>query len=677
MQRMGRGRGNRESEDLPGENKFNVFGEKKENMSARSISAGLLLFSSTCFNNMSRFVILLFSIFFVSLAHAQSDTITWMKPVDIRAERFHFTDPGMQVHALDTSKISKLTGYTLADRLGRESMLFMKSYGPGSLSTLSLRGTGAAHTAVLWNGLSLNSPMNGIYDFSLLPVFLLDEVSIQSGGNGPLAGGGAVGGAIYMNSGTEFTKGVSGEVMTGYGSFGQQQYGAGIVVANGQLVTKTKIYTQRAENNFSFTTPEGQSKIQSHARFRQLGITEDIRFGRKDNHLDLHLWYLENEREIPPHMLAQLSLQEQQDKSLRAVAEWAVSHDKWFWNINGGINREEIKYTDPEARLDELSTATTVQATAELGHHFSKNFKLISQFATIHALANCEGYATQQQQEQWSLGLKGVFENHKWYINASIRQGLFDEEMIPFLPAVNLRYNFVPTLSWKADVARVFRVPTLNDRYWIAGGNKNLEPEQGFSSSTGIQWLLKKEKFSMKMQANVFFSELEKAIVWLPGLNGIYAAENIHEMESKGFEGEVDLAYTTGKWKFRARLTTPVVSSKITKSDPSFDSGIGKQMIYTPRLMYKSEAEITFHTFSIRYYHNYTGYRYTTIDHAHYLDPFDCAELILAWTGTLGKGSLTLTGGIKNLYEENYQVIAWRAMPGRSFHGGLLFTFGK
>jgi hypothetical protein len=49
MLRMGRRRGNRESEDLPGENKFNAFGEKsREHVSADLFPPACCPFLSTC-----------------------------------------------------------------------------------------------------------------------------------------------------------------------------------------------------------------------------------------------------------------------------------------------------------------------------------------------------------------------------------------------------------------------------------------------------------------------------------------------------------------------------------------------------------------------------------------------------------------------------------------------------
>ena len=192
-------------------------------------------------------ILLLILLLFSMPTLAQRDSSVWLRVVDIQSRRFDFSDASMSAQTIDTSTLSKLNATTLADRLHRESALFVKSYGSGSLSTISIRGTGAAHSAVLWNGISLNSPMLGLYDFTLLPMFLLDDVKVQAGGNGPLVGSGGVGGAIFMDANLDFRKRMQVKLFSTFGSFGQMQ--------NGPLLLKRrrspKSLLSRRRNNYT------------------------------------------------------------------------------------------------------------------------------------------------------------------------------------------------------------------------------------------------------------------------------------------------------------------------------------------------------------------------------------------------------------------------------------------
>ncbi|HQW46611.1 MAG TPA: TonB-dependent receptor plug domain-containing protein, partial [Chitinophagaceae bacterium] len=71
--------------------------------------------------------------------------------------------------------------------LALHTNVFVKNYGVGSLSTISIRGSSAAQTAVLWHGLNLNNAMTGLADFSILPVSFFDEIKINYSSNTPNA----------------------------------------------------------------------------------------------------------------------------------------------------------------------------------------------------------------------------------------------------------------------------------------------------------------------------------------------------------------------------------------------------------------------------------------------------------------------------------------------------------
>ena len=85
----------------------------------------------------------------------------------VRPERFAV---GSQRLEVDSAALAQYRGGTAADVLGARLVLYIKNYGPGQLATLSLRGTSAQHTAVLWNGLNIALPTLGQNDLALLPI---------------------------------------------------------------------------------------------------------------------------------------------------------------------------------------------------------------------------------------------------------------------------------------------------------------------------------------------------------------------------------------------------------------------------------------------------------------------------------------------------------------------------
>ena len=600
-----------------------------------------------------------------------------LRPAEIKGTIYSEGGPFSVSQTLDTSALARLNSLTLSDRLDRESPLFVKGYGPGSLTTISLRGTGAAHTALTWNGLYINSPMLGLYDFSLLPAWLLGDITVQSGGNGPLSGNGAIGGAIRINSNTTPRHGLTAELMSGIGSFGQYQYGGAFRYANGKVYTQTRIYTQTAENNFPFTGVEGESRTQQHAQFRQYGFTQDLAFGKESNRFSLHTWALRNEREIPPHMLSSVSEQEQDDESYRLAARWSVIRKNFFWHLRTGAQQEKIHYRDAAADLDEPSKVFSLQGEADAGIQLLPHLRITGQLAWLQASATVEAYKGTVSQQQYSSAIKVLYEWKKIQSTVSFRQAWFDGKAVPLLPSAALFIPLTKHLGLRAETGMIYRIPTLNDRYWQPGGNPDLHPEKGFSSTAGLTGNSSYKHWRFSYSAQAFHTQLNNALIWLPGTDGVYYAANIHAIKSIGADANLEASLQLGKWKGTLRFMPVYTSSIITKTDASYTSALNKQLVYTPRILYKGQIAINYRQFALQYFHQYTGYRYVTVDHSQFLDPFDVAEVYLSWEGTLFKNGITISGGVKNIFDTNYQVIAWRAMAGRSFQARILFTFAK
>jgi len=115
-------------------------------------------------------------------AQLKPDSVHSLSPVSICATRLKDFSIGMKVDHLDSLTLSRFQWASLGELLGTHTSLFLKTYGEGSLTTVSFRGTSASHTGVLWNGFSINSPNIDQTDLSLIPVYFFNSVEILHGG---------------------------------------------------------------------------------------------------------------------------------------------------------------------------------------------------------------------------------------------------------------------------------------------------------------------------------------------------------------------------------------------------------------------------------------------------------------------------------------------------------------
>ena len=110
------------------------------------------------------------------------DSVFRINPVEVTADRIFMAErAGMKETEIDTSVLRGKIHLSLSELLSENTSVFIKDHGRGALATASFRGTAASHTRVTWNGININSPMAGMVDFSLIPVWIIDGLDLKHG----------------------------------------------------------------------------------------------------------------------------------------------------------------------------------------------------------------------------------------------------------------------------------------------------------------------------------------------------------------------------------------------------------------------------------------------------------------------------------------------------------------
>ncbi len=131
---------------------------------------------------------------------------------------------GVKKSVLNDS-VLKQNSKSLTTLLAFNSNLYFKENGYGMVSSPSFRGTNASQTAVIWNGININSQLNGQTDFNTISTSNYNSIAIRSGGGSVQYGSGAIGGSIHLNNKLAFDSHFDNSVQISYGSFNTKQTG--------------------------------------------------------------------------------------------------------------------------------------------------------------------------------------------------------------------------------------------------------------------------------------------------------------------------------------------------------------------------------------------------------------------------------------------------------------------
>jgi len=167
---------------------------------------------------MTRYILFVFILLIGGESFAQLDSIQQFTVVNLSSKTLQKHSKGYKVLALSDSIILKNTE-SFTTLLRFNTPIYIKEYGAGGTSTASFRGTSASNTAVVWNGININSINNGQTGFNALTVNLIDNIDVRSGGGSIEFGSGAIGGTIHLNDQLYFEKQLNHQFVSSVGSY--------------------------------------------------------------------------------------------------------------------------------------------------------------------------------------------------------------------------------------------------------------------------------------------------------------------------------------------------------------------------------------------------------------------------------------------------------------------------
>ena len=592
---------------------------------------------------------------------------------------------GVKIESIGAEFITLETQGGIENLLKRFTPIYVKS-DAGGLSTIRFRGTSPNHTAINFGGVNINSLTLGHSNLSAISTFLFDEVNVQFGSSSAVNGSGAIGGALYLKLNENWTNGINSKVQITTGSFGEKLAGTKLFIGNGRWELGTRAFIYRKKNDFPFlnfytgdiTNEAGIKDIQNGASLENYGVLQEInfRFSDKEN-FKSKIWFSDSWRQVQPNMQSNYNFTgtpEIRDKNLRFWA--AYENAKRFVNYKLGSGyihdfqvfdniAEQIIQTDRFILDGQVNSDFTNGAGIKAGAKYE------------YIVPNVHAYSDSviKFEQHFDVFVSSFYQwNKNFKVTLNLRQSFVSNFKVPFTPSLGADYilqtSVYSYLKFSAALAKSFRVPTLNDRFWGIQGNPDLQPEKGNNFELGSRYFFNTEKYSAKIGITAFYMNVDNWIEWRNF--GIWKARNVQEVTSKGIEMQVKNCFTIRKIDFDLGINLTHNPVEIVKT--SDQTGLlNRQLNYVPKNMANGYLSLKFDQWYLIADCQYTGQRYTD-DFGDKLPGYLLANGTVAYTLKGKRSTCDLSLSANNLFNKNYQNEKYYAMPGRSVRIGIQYN---
>ena len=609
---------------------------------------------------MNRNLYLLITLFICAClaVNAQNDSINWLDEVRLSDVKLKNNSEGQLVRELNDSIIQR-SQPLLTSLLKFNSSFFFRENGYGMVSSASVRGTGASQTAVVWNGININSQFTGQTDFNTVNTRVYDNISLRPGGGSVVYGSGAIGGTIHLNNEFSFN-GISENMLsTGIGSFDTYQAVYNGKFSNEKTSLKIGISGISSENDYEYLGTQTYNENGDFYNFslnasvaRWIGDTDIVKFYSN---------YYQGDRGFSG-TLNLPSRSEYRDRNSRNLLEWKSFLKSFTSSLKLAWLDEEFKYFENrDSNEFSYGEARTAIIKYDLAYEVSDNKKinLIADYNHI----NGDGSGIEDAKRKIAgVSLLWSHDLDRLNYELSLRQEFTNNYDSPLLFSAGASYKLNKNYLVRFNSSRNFRIPTFNDLFWLQGGNSNLDPETSIQGEIGNEFIFGDVEVSL----TGYYIDIDDLIRWTPDESGVWRPENTANVYNYGFE-----LFAGWKTNIAGSLLNLNSNYAFTRS---IDRETGNQLIYTPKHKFTFSAGYEIDRFNVVFQSLYNGSIFTSSDNNYQLDGYTLANLELGYRLS-SSPQIELNLGIDNIFNKEYQSLPSRIMPGRSFNSTLTFKF--
>lgn len=592
---------------------------------------------------------------------------------------------------------------SLSDAVKRMTGVDVRDYGGlGGLKTVSVRGLGAKHTAVSYDGLVLADAQSGQVDIGRLSLENIGMLSLSMLGSDDIfksATEHASASLLALQSLRPTANDSYVRVRTGsfgladatlhhnhcfsgnwsgslHGNYLRSDGMYPFVLVNGENKTVEKrrdsdVQSFNVEGNLFGTIADGDLSVKISFYDSERGLPGAVNLYNKENRE--RLWddnfYLQAHYDVPLNRYFQLKARLKYDYHYSKYKEINKNYDT---GQQTDINEKNEYYASLGVKCEPLSglsfALTSDIAYSTLYNNFEdskapRRISSISVFAVKYSVTRFTATAT----------LLGT------YVADKVISGAVPAPYARLSPSLSLIYQPVASfpLRLRASYKDAYRVPTFADLYYLRLGNVGLKPEKASQFNFGLVW---NESFGRvvnyaSVAVDGFYNKVKDKIVALPTMY-VWRMMNFGKADIAGVDvtAQVDVALSRkisllfdAGYSFQHAVDVTDASAKNYRH----------QMPYTPRHSGKYTLSLMNPYVNVSYIFTAVGDRYMLPQNTlrNRIDGYTEHSFSLNRDFVFDTCSLRLQGELLNIGNKQYEVIRYYPMPRFSWRLSARFSF--
>ncbi|MDD2997013.1 MAG: TonB-dependent receptor, partial [Paludibacter sp.] len=354
--------------------------------------------------------------------------------------------------------------------------------------------------------------------------------------------------------------------------------------------------------------------------------------------------------------------------------------------VLNNVGYEESYFTQNEYYA---SASLLYKAFRNISFSFSTDGSVNNMFAQFENAALTESFAQPVRYSLLSV-LAAKYVSEKLLATASVLSTLVTETVENgtaadnrkrLSPYASVTYKpFVETdLRFRAFYKNIFRLPTFNDLYYARIGNADLRPEITDQFNLGITYAVSPAKWLplFSITADVYRNNVKDKIVAMPTKNLFkWSMLNLGKVEITGIDLTAETSIKASKKLGFVLGGTYTYQRALDVTSPE-GSTYGHQIPYTPRISGSGRFAVETPWVDVAYSLLWSGKRYALFQNftENRLPGYSDHSISASRSFKLKDKTLSVNAEVLNLLNENYAIVKWFPMPGRSVRGTVSLKF--